>query len=121
MTAYADTISRPVKTLTEAEQRALLKVTGQHVDGFRDHVIFSLAMGTGLREHELLALDVGDVFDDAGRAKRRVALRVFKRSAKEPVAPGGAAARRRARQARAAPHDAQARRWRPSHPPRRSS
>ena len=25
MTAYADTISRPVKTLTEAEQRALLK------------------------------------------------------------------------------------------------
>jgi site-specific recombinase XerC len=75
-----------VKTLTEAEQRALLKVTGQHVDGFRDHVIFSLAMGTGLREHELLALDVGDVFDDAGRAKRRVALRVFKRSAKDPVA-----------------------------------
>ena len=30
-----------------------------YVDGFRDHVIFSLAMGTGLREHELLALDVG--------------------------------------------------------------
>jgi len=86
MTAYADTISRPVKTLTEAEQRALLKVTGQHLDGFRDHVIFSLAMGTGLREHELLALDVGDVFDDAGRAKRRLALRVFKRSAKDPVA-----------------------------------
>ena len=39
-----------------------------------------------LREHELLALDVGDVFDDAGRAKRRVALRVFKRSAKDPIA-----------------------------------
>ena len=85
MTAYADTISRPVKTLTEAEQRALLKVTGQHVAGWRDHCIFSLAMGTGLREHEILALDVGDVFDDAGRAKRRVALRVFKRSAKEPA------------------------------------
>jgi hypothetical protein len=109
MTAYADTISRPVKTLTEAEQRALLKVTGQHVDGFRDHVIFSLAMGTGLREHELLALDVGDVFDDAGRAKRRVALRVFKRSAKEPVAqevllPDAVRAK-----LEAAPHDAQAR------------
>ena len=73
MTAYADTISRPVKTLTEAEQRALLKVTAQHVDGFRDHVIFSVAMGTGLREHELWRADVGDVFDDAGRAKRRVA------------------------------------------------
>ena len=48
MTAYADTISRPVKTLTEAEQRALLKVTGQHVDGFRDHVIYSVALGAGL-------------------------------------------------------------------------
>ncbi|MFP2958474.1 tyrosine recombinase XerC [Myxococcus sp. 1LA] len=83
MTAYADTISRPARTLTESEQRLLLKVTGQHVDGFRDHCIYSLAMGTGLREHEILALDVGDVFDDAGRAKRRVALRVFKRSAKD--------------------------------------
>jgi site-specific recombinase XerC len=85
MTAYADTVARPVKTLTEAEQRALLKVTGQHVDGFRDHVIYSLALGAGLREHEILALDVGDVFDDAGRAKRRLVLRVFKRSAKEPA------------------------------------
>ncbi|WP_342379464.1 site-specific integrase [Myxococcus stipitatus] len=85
MTAYADTISRPARTLTESEQRLLLKVTGQHVDGFRDHCIYSLAMGTGLREHEILALDVGDVFDDAGRAKRRVALRVFKRSAKDPA------------------------------------
>jgi integrase/recombinase XerC len=85
MTAYADTVARPVKTLTEAEQRALLKVTGQHVEGFRDHVIYSLALGAGLREHEILALDVGDVFDDAGRAKRRLVLRVFKRSAKEPA------------------------------------
>lgn len=85
MTAYADTVTRPVKTLTEAEQRALLKVTGQHVEGFRDHVIYSLALGAGLREHEILALDVGDVFDDAGRAKRRLVLRVFKRSAKEPA------------------------------------
>lgn len=85
MTAYADTIARPVKTLTEAEQRILFKVTGQHVEGFRDNVIYSLAMGAGLREHEILALDIGDVFDDAGRAKRRVALRVFKRSSKEPA------------------------------------
>ncbi len=85
MTAYADTISRPAPTLTESEQRLLLKFTGQRVDGFRDHVIYSLAMGAGLREHEILALDVGDVFDDAGRAKRRVTLRVFKRSAKDPA------------------------------------
>jgi len=85
MTAYADTIARPVKTLTEQEQKHLLRVTGAHVAGWRDHCIFSLAMGTGLREHEILALDIGDVFDEAGRAKRRLVLRVFKRSAKEPA------------------------------------
>jgi len=79
MTAYADRIARAPRTLSEREQRALLAVTGQHKDGFRDHVIFSLALGTALREHELLALDIGDVFD-AGRARRRVQLRVFKRS-----------------------------------------
>ncbi len=55
MTAYADAIARPPKTLTEREQRLLLKTTGQRVDGFRDHCIFSLALGTGLREHGLRA------------------------------------------------------------------
>jgi integrase/recombinase XerC len=85
MTAYADTISRPARTLTESEQRLLLKFTGQRLDGFRDHVIYSLALGAGLREHEILALDVGDVFDDSGHAKRRLALRIFKRSSEEPA------------------------------------
>lgn len=85
MTAYADAIAKPPRTLTDLEQKLLLKVTGEHRDGFRDHVIISLALGTGLREHELLALDLGDIFDDEGRAKRRVTLRVFKRSANEPA------------------------------------
>lgn len=85
MTAYADATSRPARTLTEAEQRLLLKVTGQRKDGFRDHVIYSLALGAGLREHEILALDVGDLFDEAGRAKRRISLRVFKRASQEPA------------------------------------
>lgn len=85
MTAYADTISRPARTLIESEQRLLLKFTGQRLDGFRDHVIYSLALGAGLREHEILALDVGDVFDDSGHAKRRLALRIFKRSSEEPA------------------------------------
>ena len=48
-------------------------------------MLFSLALGTGLREHELLALDLGDVFDDEGRARRRIVLRVFKRSADDPA------------------------------------
>ncbi|HPC83092.1 MAG TPA: tyrosine-type recombinase/integrase [Thermoanaerobaculaceae bacterium] len=85
MTAYADAIAKPPRTLTDLEQKLLLKVTGEHRAGLRDHVIISLALGTGLREHELLALDVGDVFDDEGRARRRVTLRVFKRSADEPA------------------------------------
>lgn len=85
MSAYADSITRPARTLTESEQRLLLKTTGLRKDGFRDHVIYSLALGTGLREHEILALDVGDVYDDSGKAKRRVALRVFKRSTSDPM------------------------------------
>lgn len=78
--SYADHIALPPRTLTEGEQRALLKVSGEHARGFRDHVIFSVALGTALREHELLALDVGDVFGVGGKSRRRVRLRVFKRS-----------------------------------------
>lgn len=80
MSMYIDSVRRPPRTLTETELHLLLKTTGQHRNGFRDHVIFSLALGTALREHEILALDVGDVFADDGRSRRRVQLRVFKRS-----------------------------------------
>jgi integrase len=48
-------------------------------------VLFALALGTGLREHEITALDVGDVLHQDGRVRRRLALRVFKRSSKDPV------------------------------------
>ena len=84
MATYADNIRTPPRTLSEVEQRRLLKATGEHKAGFRDHVLFSLALGTGLREHELLALDVGDVFD-GGKARRRLVLRVFKRSSDSPA------------------------------------
>jgi integrase/recombinase XerC len=80
MVSSASNTTRPPCTLTEREQRLLLKATGEHRDGYRDHVIYAPALATGLREHELVALDVGDVFDDNGKAKRRVALRVFKGS-----------------------------------------
>ena len=80
---YADAIIRPPKTLTDLEQRLLLKVSGEHRAGFRDHVIFSLALGTGLREHEIVALNVGDIFTTDGKTKRRVRLEVFKRSNKD--------------------------------------
>lgn len=80
MALYVDSVARPARTLTEIEQRLLLKTTGEHARGFRDHILFSVALGTGLREHEIIALDMGDVYDAEGRAKRRVQLRVFKRS-----------------------------------------
>ncbi len=85
MSAYAAAIARPPRTLTDVEQARLLKITGEHRDGFRDHMLFALALGTGLREHELAALDVGDVLHDDGRVRRRIALRVFKRSTDEPA------------------------------------
>ena len=84
MATYVDNIRNPPRTLTEVEQRRLLKVSGEHKAGFRDHLLFSLALGTGLREHEILALDVGDVFDDR-KSRRRLVLRVFKRSSDSPA------------------------------------
>jgi integrase len=83
MADYAN-VRRPPRTLTETEQAKLLKTTGEHRYGFRDHVIFAMALGTGLREHEIAALNVGDVVHTDGRVRRRLALRVFKRSTADP-------------------------------------
>jgi integrase/recombinase XerC len=77
---YTYQIPSPPKTLSEAEQARLLQVTGEHRRGYRDHVIIAIALGTGLREHEIAALDVGDIANEQGRVRRRVRLRVFKRS-----------------------------------------
>ncbi len=85
MPSYVDAIARPPKTLTTVEQERLLAISGQHRNGFRDHVLISLALGSGLREHELAALDVGDVLHDDGRIRRRVVLRVFKRASDNPA------------------------------------
>jgi integrase/recombinase XerC len=83
MSHYANSIARPPKTLTDTEQKQVLRTSGEHVRGYRDHVIISFALGTGLREHELAALNVGDVYREGGRPRRHVLLRVFKRSAKK--------------------------------------
>ena len=80
MNYATDRVRKPPKTMTEAEQRLLLKVSGEHKAGFRDHCIFSLALGTALREHEIAALDVGDIRNEEGFIRRRFPLRVFKRS-----------------------------------------
>ena len=50
-------------TLTHAEQRTILRATAKHP---RDHLIYSLAIGTGLRLSELVGLNVDDVFSPDG-------------------------------------------------------
>jgi integrase/recombinase XerC len=75
----------PRTTLTEHEQRRLLSVTSERREGYRDHVLYSMALATGLREHELAGLEVSDVFEPDGKARKRVALRVFKRSSDAPT------------------------------------
>ena len=86
MSTYVTAIRKPPKSLTDLEKNLLLKVTGERRNSFRDHMIYSLALGTGLREHEIAALDVGDVFNEDGKPKRMVQLRVYKRSNDDPNA-----------------------------------
>ena len=79
MSRYDEGLTAP-KTLTDRETDLLLRTTGERRGGFRDHLLISMALGTALREHELVALNMGDVYDDAGVPRRRVPLKVFKRS-----------------------------------------
>ncbi len=60
------------QTLTSAEQRAILRATARNL---RDHLIYSLALGTGLRLAEIVGLNVGDVYGPTGKPKNRIRLR----------------------------------------------
>ena len=59
-------------TLTEGEQNLILRATAKHP---RDHLIISMALGTGLRISELLGLKVGDVFAPDATPKTRIRVR----------------------------------------------
>lgn len=78
--SYADRTTRPPRTLTDREVKKILDVTGKARDGFRDHMIISLALGCGLRESEIVALNLEDVSADGKKPKRIIQLRVFKRA-----------------------------------------
>src|SRR5260221_6603035 len=60
------------QTLTHGEQKAILRATARSL---RDHLIYSLALGTGLRLAEIVGLNVGDVYTLDGRPKNRFRLR----------------------------------------------
>jgi integrase/recombinase XerC len=85
MANFAKSLRAP-RTFTREEARRLLDASGRYAADFRDHMIFSVAFGTGLRVHEVAALEVGDIFTANGGVRTRVRLRVFKGSdrAKEP-------------------------------------
>ncbi len=65
-------------TLTRAEVQALLRAATNP----RDHLILSLALGTGLRLAEIVGLDVPDAFFPGGSPRGRIRLR-------KDVAKGG--------------------------------
>jgi len=85
MSTFISNIPVPPRVMTEDEQNALLKITGEHVHGFRDHMVFSIALGTGLREHEIAALQVGDICDSNQKVRRRVFLNTFKKCCERPA------------------------------------
>jgi len=60
------------QSLTADELQALLRVTADHP---RDHLVFSLALGTGLRLSELIGLNVGDFYFPNGQPRIRVRVR----------------------------------------------
>jgi site-specific recombinase XerC len=67
-------------TLTAAEQQTILRITAANP---RDHTIFSMALGTGLRLAELVGLTVGDVLSPGGTPRVRM---------RKEIAKGGRAA-----------------------------
>jgi site-specific recombinase XerD len=54
------------KTLTDDEVRALLRATSRTENDLRDHVLLLLALTTGLRVSELVALNIGDLCGSKG-------------------------------------------------------
>lgn len=69
--------TRIVQTFTIPQQSALLAATGGRG---RDYVLYTMALDTGLREHELVALNCGDVYQGDRGIRDTVQLRTYKRS-----------------------------------------
>jgi len=59
-------------TLTHGKQKAILRATACNP---RDHLIYSLALGTGLRLAEIVGLDVGDVYIKDRTPRTRLKIR----------------------------------------------
>jgi integrase len=89
---YARRAVRELRTLSPLERRKVLDTIGKARDGYRDFMIVTFALGTGVREGELVALNVGDVADGPREVRARIELRVFAK--KGPRAKGEPATQR---------------------------
>jgi len=71
-------------TLTHSEQKAILRATACNP---RDHLIYSLALGTGLRLAEIVGLNVGDVYikDTSPRTRLKIRPEIAKGGRKGDV------------------------------------
>ncbi len=65
------------KILSDDEVKRILIATGRAEDDFRDHMVLLVALTTGLRVSELVALDISDIKNGRG-VKTVVPLRVTK-------------------------------------------
>lgn len=90
---YVSNSVRQIRTLSRAEQNKILKFTGQRRDAFRDHMIISFALGTAMREGEIVALNVGDVVT-GGKARARIELHTFAKKGRKKKAEPAPAERR---------------------------
>lgn len=64
----------PPRVPTRADIDACLHITDTDAHA-RDHLLVAVAAGTGLRVHELVALDWGQLVGEAGAVRHRVHLR----------------------------------------------
>ena len=60
------------QTLTCGEQKEILTASSRNT---RDHLVYSLALGTGLRLAEIVGLNVGDLYRPDGKPRGRIKLR----------------------------------------------
>lgn len=70
-------VSRAPQSLTSHEREALISAALSGRNAARNGTILWVAVGTGLREHEIVALNVGDAVGPAG-VRQRIPLAVFK-------------------------------------------
>lgn len=71
-------------TLTRSEQEAILRAAARNP---RDQLIYSLALGTGLRLAEVVGLNVGDVYSPDGKPRTRIRLRPERIKGRQPHQP----------------------------------